>query len=555
MFHLPKKVVGIDLHDHSAQVVELKQRQTEISLESYNRVMIPSHVIRDGQIRQDREQEFKGMVQDFLKGANPTPIESKNIAIILPAKQTFVHIFKMPGNLGEAEIKKAIPFEAETIIPFPIQDVYWDITILKSAPVSKKEPAAAKYVLFAAVPKDIADTYARLFESMGLNPYLFGVNVEALKYVFKEQVDSEQVSLIIDLGTLSTNYLILKNGEIDHFFSSNEGGGDLVEVMAKESGLDQNTVASQWREDKLETDKLLPMIKDFLKKNYNVANGIISDSEAKEGVGEIKHIYLTGEFVNLPKVYEVATESFLDKEVMIGDPRKSLSIRSDRFLAMHEEKNEKSPHATYFTSAIGIALRTLLAKGSDEGINLLPDRLKKNFSTKRNAILITIATVMMSLISLTIATGIFVLNQSLVYDRMNLEIKKAGVEQMVYGTRYEEIREAITTFNAEVIALRGIDATLFSVTHTLNDVLTLVPEGINVTFLEFNDAELWVEIVGIADTRETLLSLQNAFEEADFISEVVAPISNFDEKEEISFTMKLTLNFAELTPYATNSNS
>lgn len=554
MFYLSKKVVGIDLHDHSAQVVELKQVANEISLEAYNRVIVPSQVIRDGEVKKDREQEFKGMVMDFLAGANPLPIETKNIAIILPAKQTFVHIFKMPGTLGEQEIRKSIPFEAETIIPFPIQDVYWDITILEGAP-EKKGEHLPKYILFAAIPKEVADEYAHLFESMGLTPYLFGVNVEALKYAFKSQLPSDKATLIIDWGTLSTNYLLLKNNEIYHFFSSNDGGGHLIQVLAKEAGVDQNTLITQWKEEKLATDKCLPTIIDFIERDYRVANGIIAEKEMSKIIGPIENIYLTGEFVNLPKIYELAIKNFPDKKVKIGDPRQGLLIHPDRFMPMNDEKIQKSPHATYFTSAIGIALRALLAKGNDDGINLLPDRLKQKFLTKRNAILITAVTLGMSLLSLLLATYIFILNQSLTYDRLHLEIKKSSVEQMIYGTRYEEIRSAITTFNEEVTALTTVDASLFSVTKTLEDIMLIIPDGIKITLLKYNDYDLWFEMAGVADNREDLLGLQHALEEEKFISDVVAPISNFDEKEQISFVMKLTLNFPELTPYGTNSDS
>lgn len=554
MFHLSKKVVGIDLHDHSAQVVELKQTANEISLEAYNRVIVPSQVIHDGEVKKDHEQEFKGMVMDFLAGANPLPIETRNIAIILPAKQTFVHIFKMPGNLGEQEIRKSIPFEAETIIPFPVQDVYWDITILDGAP-EKKDDHPPKYVLFAAIPKDVADEYAHVFESMGLTPYLFGVNVEALKYAFTSQLPADKATLIIDWGTLSTNYLLIKNNEIYHFFSSNDGGGHLMQVLAKEAGVDQNTLITQWKEEKLATDKCLPTIIDFIERDYRVAENIIAEKEMSKTIGPIESIYLTGEFVNLPKIYELAIKNFPNKKVQIGDPRQGLLIHPDRFMPMNDEKNQKSPHATYFTSAIGIALRALLAKGNDEGINLLPDRLKQKFLTKRNAILITATALLMSLMSLLFATYIFILNQSLTYNRMHLEIKKSAIEQMIYGTRYEEIRSAITTFNAEVSALRAVDDSLFSVTQTLKDIMELVPDGIKISLLKYNDADLWFEIAGVADNREDLLSLQHAFENAKFISDVVAPISNFDEKEQISFIMKLTLNFSELTPYGTDSNS
>ena len=138
---------------------------------------------------------------------------------------------------------------------------------------------------------------------------------------------------------------------------------------------------------------------------------------------------------------------------------------------------------------------------------------------------------------------------------MHLESRKASIEQMVYGTRYEDIRSGITIFNAEIATLKMVDASLFSVNNTLEQIIEIIPPGIEVTFLQYSDADLWFEIVGVADSRETLLELKQSFEEATFISDVVAPISNFDAKEEISFTMKLNLNFSELTPYATESNS
>ncbi len=548
---LPKKVVGIDLHDHSAQLVELKSVNQNVSLEAYNRYIIPPNVIQEGEIK--KEDEFKKAIQNFLKNTNPKPISAKNIAVIFPARKTFTHIFKFPANLNEDEIKKAIPYEAETIIPFSIQDVYWDFSILRKEAETSKH--ASQYVMFAAIPKKIADQYARLLESIGLTPYLFGIHVEALEHALMKQADPQKATLVIELGTLSTNYLIVKNRAVYHYFSSNEGGGEVIEALAKEFNTEESAIIDKWEQNKLDTKYFMPITKEFILKDYKMAQGIIQEQEANKEIGPIQEVILTGEFLNLPQVYELAKTSFPNQAVSIGDPKGGLDIKAEKFLPLQKEHGGPTSYATYFTSAIGIALRVLRGKGGNGGINLLPDRLKQSFMNKKHAILIAVASILMCMISLLAGTFLFFKHQTLIYERLNLEIRKSAIEKMIYGTRYEEIRDDITAFNNEVSILKTIDNNLVSTPLMLEDIEALLPSGVTLTSMNFNDTDLSIEMAGIADTREDLLQLQYNFEEALFIEEVIAPISNFDESSQISFILKLTLNFIELAPYATSSHS
>lgn len=551
MSFLPKKVVGIDLHDHSGHLVELKLMNKNISMEAYNRVLIPANIIRDGEIK--KEDEFKKAILEFLKNANPKPIDSKNVAIIFPSRKTFTHIFKFPINLREEEIKKAIPYEAETIIPFGIQDVYWDFTILYKD--SEKDKHASQYVLFAAVPKSIADQYAKILESMDLSPYLFGIHVEALQHALLHQVDSEKTTLVIELGTLSTNYMILKNQKIHYFFSSNEGGGQVVSALAKEFNVEESAIIKKWEENKLETKYFLPTIKKFILEDYKIGQTIVLEQEANKRIGRIQEVILTGEFLNLPQVYDLAKTAFPNQTVSVGDPKKGLQIEDEKFLPAHKEEGSRIPYSTYFTSAIGIALRVLRGKGGNGGINLLPDRLKENFLNRRNTLLFGAIAVTMCAISLFAGTHFFFKHQSLTFDRLNLEIRKSAIEKMIYGTRYGEIRESITTFNTEVNILSTIDNSLFSTPALLDNVYETFPSGITIGSIRFSDSELNIEISGIADTREDLLQLQQNLENTAFIDEVIAPISNYDQRSQISFVLKLNLNFIELPPYATQDSA
>ena len=73
--------------------------------------------------------------------------------------------------------------------------------------------------------------------------------------------------------------------------------------------------------------------------------------------------------------------------------------------------------------------------------------------------------------------------------------------------------------------------------------------------MQFNAEELKVKITGIAPDRENLLELQETFKQVEFIEEVVSPISNFDQKFQISFNMELKLILKKLPKYAQNTDT
>ncbi|MDP2624778.1 MAG: pilus assembly protein PilM, partial [Candidatus Peregrinibacteria bacterium] len=270
----PQKIVGIDFHDYSAQLIELRLKGNEVSLQSYSRVVIPSDIIIGGQIK--KEDELKAILSRLLTEANPKPIDVKNVAIIFPASKTFTHIFKLPINLDEDEIRKALPYEAETVIPFTIDEVYWDFSILYKD--SKEQKHASQYILFAAITKDVADQYARLVESIGLIPFLLGSNAEALKHALLNEVEPRGTSLMIQFGTLSTNYLLVKDKVVQYFFSSNDGGKKLMEDLVKELQGDESGWMEKKEQNRLDT-MTEPVVKNFLETRYKQAQKIIQEQE------------------------------------------------------------------------------------------------------------------------------------------------------------------------------------------------------------------------------------------------------------------------------------
>lgn len=537
-----KKILGIDLHDYSAELVEITNKNGKAFLESYNRILLPSSVIENGEIKEPKTLEE--LIRKLTDTSHPSPIKSKKVAIIFPSSKVLTHIFTFPAILEENDIKKAIPYEAETLIPFSINDIYWDYVILDKQDLREKHPS--QHILFACITKEIADSYAKTLENAGLIPVLFGINIEALKFATTNQTENTSTSLIIDIGTLSVNYLILKRGQIKYYFSSNNAGYRLTNKITEHLHANANAIFEKKEQKKLTSQEEIKEIELFIENSFKRGENIIKDQESIPHIGSIEKVLLTGEFLNFPEFYSYARKYFSGKKIEVVDPVKNLYIEPKK-----KDKINNSPNnapSLYFTYSIGIAQRAM-QKTSYQGINLLPDRLKESFSKRKTVTLLSFASIVMTVLTMFMATFSIIQFQNMDFERMNLEIKKSAIEKTIYGTRYQEIHESIEKLNNEIYTLEKINNSLFCTPCLLREIHNLFPTEVSIKDINFIDTELSVVINGISPTREKLLETQKKLENAEFIEEVIAPISNYDEKSQISFLIQIKLNFTKLQPY------
>lgn len=541
MLPFSQTLLGIDIHDHLVQFVELKQRGKKVELLAYNRMTIPEGLIEDGQVK--KEPELKELLQKLLAEANPRPAKVKELALILPTHVTFIHIFHFPSKLSEKDLKKFIPVEVENILPYTIDEVYWDFIVLS------KEKEGNQQVLFAATPKVNSDQYLKIFSELGLTPRLFGIQPEALQNALSYKISPQKTVLVVELGALASNYLFLKGNVIQKFISINGGIEGLIKELSQNFTLPADDLWANWETHKTEA-RFQETLNLFIEKEYKKARSILEETMAAEAKN-VEDIFLTGEFSNLPSFYDRAQSFFTDKNVFIGDPKSNLIIEDSRFASNLEKVGGTVPYSIYFTNAVGVTLRAL--RGVGRAINLIPDGLKSRFSEKRLALILGASSILMTFVSAMLTTVIFYQNRVLTYERLNHEIQRSGIEKTLFGTRYQTIKEELTLFNEEVSALTKIDQTLISVPGVLEQILALVPPQIEVLSLSYLDADLSVQLTGVAGSRDQLLQFQENLKNDPMIKEFNIPLSAYDQKEATSFTLNVLLNFPQLPPYASST--
>ncbi len=534
-----KTSVGVELHDQYIQVVELSKHGKGIELEAFSRVNVPSGLIQNGELKDKIALQL--LIKETFEKANPRPIAKKNISVILPTRAVFSHIFKLPLKLSSKDVYQAISYEAENIVPFSLEDLYWDYRVLDKE--DAKQPHSSQYVLFAAVPKTIADSYADLFVSAGIHPDLFGVSIDALLQTLEPCLQESIGKAVVSFGPLSTQIFLLKGNKLRYFFSSNEGYEKFIRNMQDQHKWNEEEFRKKWQDNMLEKEQQ-DELSGFIQSQYIQAQILFPENQSDT----VKELIITGEYASLPLFYDLAQTMFPKNKVTIGDPKKNLIVDDKKFLGEHYKNGDKVPLSIYFTNTIGVAL-TGLRKKLFNPVNLLPTHLKSQIKQKGIENITFIGTLVLTVISLFISGTIFIEHQNYYFERTQLENKKQMIENTLYGTRYQEIKSLFTNFNGEIAALSKIEAGLFSVSTLIQDIYAILPKGLIITTFMFDDRNLTLELNGVADTREELLGFQQILENNEMIKKVTLPLSNFDKKTDISFAMTLDLSFSKLPKY------
>lgn len=106
------------------------------------------------------EDEAK-LIEDLI---NKAKINAKNIRVVIPDNVTFFQIIDLP-LLSEKELLSAVKYQAEQLIPLPIDEVAIDISSIEEDKKEKKTK-----ILMVAAPLNLINFLTKLIEETGLIP-------------------------------------------------------------------------------------------------------------------------------------------------------------------------------------------------------------------------------------------------------------------------------------------------------------------------------------------------------------------------------------------------
>lgn len=345
------KAFGLDISDCSIEIIEL-EKVFKFAVTTYGRAELPEGIVENGQIKDQGALAEK--LKKLLKEAKPKRVSTNKVVVSLPETQTFVHSFEISSKLRSSDLSKAVSDHVSLLMPINLDKTYWDFIEIPLVDNTKK------MITFIAVPKDIANSYVRFCNSIGLE--VVSLCTESLSLARTVLKSSVKQSLILDIGSNSTNFSFFdSNDRLCMSVSVPVAGAHMTKAV--KDGLKIDTAEAElmkvkmgFKEGKDNTVRplILPLMQDII-------------DEVKESIEyyettfnqKLDDIYLIGGSALLPGIVDLI-KGALKKEVLIATNSYGISLNS---LA------NKINYFPLYANVIGLGM--LGASGEFRDMNLL----------------------------------------------------------------------------------------------------------------------------------------------------------------------------------------
>jgi len=210
-------MVGIDIGSHAIKAVLLSQGDNGYTLEDYAIEPMPRGAIIDREI-QDIEAVGKVITKIRKKIGNTV----KEASIAVSGQTVITKVIYMDVALSEEELASQIEIEADSLIPYPLDEVSLDFEKLS---VNDSDPSKINVLLSAARTESIGARVEAL-EAGGFGTKVVDVESYAISRTYDlclaqlpEDADKKMVAMV-DLGATMTLFSASKESE--HVFSRDQ---------------------------------------------------------------------------------------------------------------------------------------------------------------------------------------------------------------------------------------------------------------------------------------------------------------------------------------------
>ncbi len=345
------KAFGLDIGDRSAEIIEL-EKVFKFSVTTYGRVELPAGIVENGRILD--QAILAEEVKKLLKSVKPRKVSTNKVILSLPESQVYVECFPVDIKLKKNALIQVITDKVSLSLPINLDKTYWDF--VEKPMVDKTK----KLIVFISVPKDIANSYVKFCNSIGLE--VVSLSSESLSLARVILKSSNKQSLIMDIGSRSTNLSFFdSNDKINMSVTIPVAGEQMTQAV--QVGLKIDTVEAEvikiksgFNDNQENNIKalILPVMEDILKETKAAIN--YYEEAFKQ---QLDDIYIIGGSALLPGIKDVIKAN-LKKEVQVATGGNNIVLGA---------LGNKSNQFPLYANVIGLGM--LGASGGFQDLNLL----------------------------------------------------------------------------------------------------------------------------------------------------------------------------------------
>lgn len=334
--------IGLDIGTTAVRVVELKGKDSAKSLHKYGQVAIDRKTsISDS--RSD-QQNLAQVVHDLL---TQTGITTKNVAVGIPSSKVFTAVFDFE-RLSLDDLKKTLKYQADSMIPTPLDESKVDWALLGDSPIDKTKIE----ILLSSVPNKLVESRLDVLESIGLNVVAFEPdNLALVRAMLPQEAAAPQ--MVLDIGYTSTDLVIVMNGAPRLTRSIPTGTEAFIKAAAQNLSIEKSQAEQFVFKFGLSKDKLEGQIHQAIISTVDLLIAEIEKSikffQGRYLNSPLQRIVVTGGASTLPEFPLYVANKF-SISVEIGNAWRNVAFSPNR-------QNELLAVSNYYGVAAGLAER------------------------------------------------------------------------------------------------------------------------------------------------------------------------------------------------------
>ncbi|MDP9404631.1 MAG: type IV pilus assembly protein PilM [Actinomycetota bacterium] len=228
------RVTGLDIGTYAVRAVELTVGGGQPALERFAQVTLPPGAVRDGEVV-DVGSVSAAIRRLWSEGG----FRPKRVVLGVANQRVIVRQAELPA-MSEADLQSALQFEAQELIPIPVEDAILDFQILEEQVSSTGDPRMR--ILLAAAQKDMVRTHLAAVQGAGLSASAVDLIPFALVRALLGsggQAFAETVAeAIVCIGGGVTNVVVHERGIPRFVRILLVGGDDISDAIARELDVD-----------------------------------------------------------------------------------------------------------------------------------------------------------------------------------------------------------------------------------------------------------------------------------------------------------------------------
>ncbi|MGF7229199.1 MAG: type IV pilus assembly protein PilM [Candidatus Saccharibacteria bacterium] len=333
---------GLDIGTTAIRLVELRGNGTVKNLVKYAYVPVDSKIVLSD--AKTDQQKLAQIIKDLLDQAHMT---TRNVAVGIPSQRVFTAVVDF-DRLPTAELAKAIQYQADSLIPTPLEKSKIDWAVIGDSPKDKTKLE----VLLSSVPNDFVEQRLDMLESIGLDVIAFEPDNLAITRALIGQ-DNAAPQMVLDIGSKSTDLVITMNGAPRLTRSIPTGAEAIVRSAGQNLNIDDKQARQFVFKFGLGKDKLEGRIYDAIIGTVDILTGEIDKSikffQSRYVDAKISRVIVTGGASALPEFPLYLANKF-GVEVEIGNAWRNVAFAPER-------QNELLAVSNHFGVATGLAER------------------------------------------------------------------------------------------------------------------------------------------------------------------------------------------------------